>query len=59
MPISVDLVAASANGLDPEMSAAAAYYQARRIAYQCKLGLKKIHNLSRHNHRLLIELFLS
>lgn len=45
MPIPVDLVTASASGLDPEISAAAAYYQAERIARQRKLSLEKVHHL--------------
>lgn len=45
MPIPVDLVTASASGLDPEVSVAAAYYQAARIARQRKVSQEKIRHL--------------
>jgi K+-transporting ATPase ATPase C chain len=45
-PIPVDLVTASASGLDPDISLAAAYYQADRIA--------RIRHLSLHQVRTLI-----
>lgn len=46
-PIPVDLVTASASGLDPDISLAAAYYQAVRIA--------RIRHLSLHQVRALIS----
>ncbi len=45
-PIPVDLVTASASGLDPDISLAAAYYQADRIA--------RVRHLSRRQVRALI-----
>jgi K+-transporting ATPase ATPase C chain len=44
-PIPVDLVTASASGLDPDISIAAAYYQAPRIARERKLSVESVHNL--------------
>jgi K+-transporting ATPase ATPase C chain len=41
-PIPVDLVTASASGLDPEISLAAAYYQAPRIARERKLSMESV-----------------
>ncbi|MFZ6768835.1 potassium-transporting ATPase subunit KdpC [Undibacterium sp. Di26W] len=43
--IPVDLVTASASGLDPDISLAAAYYQAGRIARERKLELKQVNTL--------------
>jgi potassium-transporting ATPase KdpC subunit len=44
-PVPVDLVTASGSGLDPEMSLAAAYYQAARIARVRGLDLGTVHAL--------------
>jgi potassium-transporting ATPase KdpC subunit len=44
-PIPVDLVTASASGLDPDISLAAAYYQAPRIARVRGLSLNGVRNL--------------
>ncbi|KIO49774.1 potassium-transporting ATPase subunit KdpC [Nitrosospira sp. NpAV] len=44
-PLPVDLVMASASGLDPEISLAAAYYQAGRIARVRKLTVEEIHGM--------------
>lgn len=44
-PIPVDLVTASASGLDPEISMAAAYYQAARIARARQLPDNKVRNI--------------
>lgn len=40
--IPVDLVTASASGLDPEISLAAAYYQLPRIARERKMGVDQV-----------------
>jgi K+-transporting ATPase ATPase C chain len=45
VPIPVDLVTASASGLDPEISMAAAYYQAGRIARARQLPNNEIRNI--------------
>jgi K+-transporting ATPase ATPase C chain len=45
LPIPVDLVTASGSGLDPEISLAAAYYQAGRIARERKLNVDTVHAL--------------
>lgn len=45
MLIPVDLVTASASGLDPEISIAAAYYQAPRVARERKLTLEQVRSL--------------
>jgi K+-transporting ATPase ATPase C chain len=45
--IPVDLVTASASGLDPEISVAAAYYQANRIARARNLSLEQVKKLIR------------
>jgi K+-transporting ATPase ATPase C chain len=44
-PIPVDLVTASASGLDPEISVAAAYYQIGRIARERKLTVDEVRNI--------------
>lgn len=43
--IPVDLVTASGSGLDPEISPAAAYYQASRVAEARNLSLVQVHQL--------------
>jgi len=48
-PVPVDLVTASASGLDPDISLAAAYYQAPRVARTRGLELEAVKALiSRH-----------
>ena len=50
-PIPVDLVTASASGLDPDISLAAAYYQAGRIARARHLSLATVRGLiAAHAH---------
>ncbi|RJG07410.1 potassium-transporting ATPase subunit KdpC [Noviherbaspirillum cavernae] len=44
-PVPVDLVTASASGLDPEISVAAAHYQAGRIARERKLAVEEVRSL--------------
>jgi K+-transporting ATPase ATPase C chain len=44
-PVPVDLVTASASGLDPDISLAAAYYQAGRIARSRHLSLPQVRAL--------------
>ncbi|WP_353151438.1 potassium-transporting ATPase subunit KdpC [Pollutimonas bauzanensis] len=43
--IPIDLVTASASGLDPEISLAAAYYQAPRVARERHLSIATVHSL--------------
>ena len=49
LPIPVDLVTASASGLDPEISIAAARYQENRVAKARGLSVDKIENLIDQN----------
>jgi len=44
-PIPVDLVTASASGLDPDISPAAAYYQAARVARNRGVALERVQAL--------------
>ncbi len=44
-PIPVDLVTASASGLDPHISVAAARYQAPRVARERGLSIEQVHSL--------------
>src|SRR5271169_1904749 len=46
-PIPVDLVSASASGLDPEISPAAAHYQAARVASARNIPLAQVETLIR------------
>jgi len=50
-PIPVDLVSASASGLDPEISPAAANYQAARVARARNLPLEQVEALIRAHER--------
>ena len=50
-PIPVDLVTASASGLDPEISLAAARYQAHRVAKARSLPLAQVEELIRSHRR--------
>lgn len=45
LPVPVDLVTASSSGLDPNISIAAAYYQATRIANERGLSLKQVRSI--------------
>jgi potassium-transporting ATPase KdpC subunit len=47
LPIPADLVTASASGLDPEISIAAAYYQANRVARARNLPIARVEDLIR------------
>lgn len=53
-PVPVDLVTASASGLDPDISLAAAYYQVPRIARERKIAIEEVRKLIDQNgrHRL-------
>jgi potassium-transporting ATPase KdpC subunit len=55
-PVPVDLVAASASGLDPEISPAAAEFQASRVARLRKLPLTTVQSLvAQHQKRALFD----
>jgi len=50
-PVPVDLVTASASGLDPDISLAAAYYQAPRVARERGLSLEAVRTvIAAHTH---------
>lgn len=54
-PIPVDLVSASASGLDPEISTAAAHYQASRVARARNLPLEQVEAVIRaHQQKPLL-----
>jgi potassium-transporting ATPase KdpC subunit len=44
-PVPIDLVTASASGLDPEISVAAAHYQAARVARVRGIAVERVHAL--------------
>jgi K+-transporting ATPase ATPase C chain len=55
-PVPVDLVTASASGLDPEISPAAAEFQASRVARQRSLPLTAVQALiAQHQRRALFD----
>jgi potassium-transporting ATPase KdpC subunit len=57
-PVPVDLVTASGSGLDPEISLAAAYYQAGRIAKARGLSVEKVQALiAQHAARPWLGIF--
>ncbi|MGH9328733.1 MAG: potassium-transporting ATPase subunit KdpC [Terriglobia bacterium] len=47
--IPADMVTASASGLDPDISPASAFAQARRIATARRVGLRRLRRLIRHH----------
>ena len=51
LPVPIDLVTASASGLDPEISVAAAQYQATRVATARNLPLSKVEKLIEEQSR--------
>lgn len=57
-PVPVDLVTSSASGLDPEISLAAARYQAARVARARQLPIGQVDTLvERHTERPFLGLF--
>jgi K+-transporting ATPase ATPase C chain len=57
-PVPIDLVTTSASGLDPHISAAAAHYQAPRVARVCGLPLTRVLQLvDAHTERPFLGLF--
>ncbi len=57
-PVPVDLVTASASGLDPDISLAAAYYQATRVAKTRKLPIEQLRTLiEQHAERPWLGIF--
>jgi len=57
-PVPVDLVTASGSGLDPEISVAAAEYQAPRVARLRGLSLDKVNALiQQHTHGRILGIF--
>ena len=57
-PVPVDLVTASASGLDPEISVAAAQYQAGRVAAARKLPIERVDALvERHTVQQALGVF--
>lgn len=49
LPIPIDLITASASGLDPDITPLAAYYQASRIAKIRGMSLDEVNNLIKQN----------
>lgn len=57
-PVPVDLVTTSASGLDPDISLAAAYYQATRVAKTRQLPLQQVRTLiEQHAERQWLGMF--
>lgn len=57
-PIPVDLVTASGSGLDPEISLAAASYQARRVAAERRMAPEQVQDLiDKHASRTVLGVF--
>lgn len=57
-PVPIDLVTASASGLDPDISLAAAYYQAARVARARRVALEEVKALiDRHAQHPWLGIF--
>jgi len=57
VPVPIDLVTASASGLDPHISPAAAHYQAARVAREHKLPADRVEQLiNEHTERAFLGL---